>query len=88
MAALGLFTLLQDCKYIVNPVVINTGIDWATSYLLSNKHVFIDREELNLACLCMEYLTLHCFDLDLPLQDLRKRISEGFYGFQEHAVAH
>ena len=41
-----------------------------------------------MALLCLRYLTLGCFDHDLPEGELRDFVVEGYYAFQDYAALH
>ncbi len=45
-------------------------------------------EESRIALLCLGYLAFDCFDAGLPADDVREYLMEGYYAFQDYAVAH
>jgi hypothetical protein len=40
-----------------------------------------------LTALCLQYLTFHCFELDIDLEQLRGLMGQGYLVFQEYAIA-
>jgi hypothetical protein len=59
------------------------------SYLTNNnKYVRLSSEEPQLAVLCMEYLSFDCFGLGLTEAEIRGRIVDACYVFQDYAAAH
>jgi hypothetical protein len=44
--------------------------------------------ERTLAALCLQYLTFECFDAELSTDLLQTYAGQGYFAFQEYAVAH
>lgn len=60
----------------------------AKHYLIHDKYIFPDKENLKLTCLCLNYLAFDCFDIQLPKQSIQEYVRNGSYAFHEYAVAH
>ena len=45
-------------------------------------------EELNIAAFCLNYLNFRCFDANLTNSDIRDFLQEGYYSFEDYAIAH
>lgn len=58
------------------------------SYLIDRKYINREKENFKLACLCLDYLTFDCFDIQLSKQSIQKYIANGSYAFHEYAIAH
>lgn len=43
--------------------------------------------ECNLTCLCLRYLTFECFEEGVPEDQLRNWAGEGYFAFQDYAIA-
>lgn len=58
------------------------------SYLIHQKYINPETENFKLTCLCLNYLTFDCFDVQLPKQSIQNYIANGSYAFHEYAIAH
>jgi hypothetical protein len=59
-----------------------------SSFLIHNNYVQISREEYKLTMLCLQYLILECFDIELSAENTRMFLLKGYYAFQDYAVLH
>lgn len=59
----------------------------AKLYITSTEYVRQEIVECNLTALCLQYLTFECFDKDLEEDRLRKFALDGYFAFQDYAVA-
>jgi hypothetical protein len=44
--------------------------------------------ECNLTALCLQYLTFDCFKIDISQKQLRQFALDGYFAFQDYAIAH
>src|SRR5216117_1206546 len=58
------------------------------SYLLQKKYVCLEKEELMLSRLCLEYLSMPCFNTGLAKQPIEDFILKGHYAFAEYAIVY
>ncbi|QDS77801.1 hypothetical protein FKW77_005664 [Venturia effusa] len=85
------FVEMQDCKDICGSLVESTIdasivlVHSTTKHYLFEKAIICEaRVELNLAVMCLTYLSTPEFDLDDPM--IENNILEGFYAFADYAV--
>ena len=57
-------------------------------YLIKTNRVSVNLEELHIANFCLNYLNFGCFDADLSDSDIRDFLRQGYYSFEDYAIAH
>lgn len=89
---MNLFTQPQSCKYIGNtsfPIKnFTTNFLPPLSHLIDMKLVDVAIEDINLATLCVQYLTFDCFDIGLSDDQIRRFMFNGDYSFQDYAAVY
>ncbi|KAE9372535.1 hypothetical protein N431DRAFT_536388 [Stipitochalara longipes BDJ] len=60
----------------------------ARDYLLQKNYLDSQKEETQLAVLCMQYLTFSCFETDKSPDDHVQFIKSGYYAFLDYASLH
>ena len=58
------------------------------SYLINTGRVSVNLEELHIANFCLNYLNFGCFDADLTDSEIRNFLRQGYYSFEDYAIAH
>ena len=56
--------------------------------MIKSGRVSIKSEELHIAEFCLNYLNFKCFDANLTDSDIRDFLREGYYSFEDYAIAH
>ena len=56
--------------------------------MIKTSRVSVISEELYIANFCLDYLTFGCFDADLTDSEIRDFLQQGYYSFEDYAVAH
>lgn len=59
----------------------------AVRYLIKTGRVRIRSEELHIADFCLRYLNFGCFDANLTDVDIRGFFRQGYYSFEDYAIA-
>jgi Ankyrin repeats (3 copies) len=58
------------------------------SYLIEKKYVSLAKKELSLSRLCLEYLSMDCFESGLADRHIQEFITAGHYAFAEYAIVY
>ena len=88
---MNLFTGAQNCKYstlLLPAYCVARRIDTRARYLIRTSRVSIVSDELHIAEFCLQYLNFGCFDADLTDAEIREFLQQGYYSFEDYAVAH
>src|SRR2546430_4447568 len=56
-------------------------------YIKNTEYVREATVECNLTALCLQYLTFECFNTDIRQDELRQFALEGYFAFQDYAIA-
>jgi ankyrin repeat protein len=62
--------------------------DTSNSYLINRNYICILAQEANIASFCLRYLTFECFNKSLPEKEIKAFLLEGYYAFEDYAVAY
>ena len=57
-------------------------------YLIKTSRISVRAEDLHIAGFCLHYLSFGCFDADLTMPDIQEFFRQGYYSFEDYAVAH
>ena len=57
-------------------------------YLIKTSRVSVISDELHIANFCTSYLKFGCFDADLTDSEIRHFLRQGYYSFEDYAIAH
>lgn len=57
-------------------------------YLIKTSRISVRTEDLHIAEFCLHYLTFGCFDADLTTLDILEFLRQGYYSFEDYAIAH
>lgn len=81
-----MFTVLLKCK----PRPASAGMSPFLSgrrYIKNTEYVCEAAVECNLTALCLQYLTFECFEKDISEEKLYKFTFQGYFAFQDYAIA-
>ena len=56
--------------------------------MIKSGRISIRSEELHIAEFCVNYLNFRCFDASLTDSEIRDFLREGYYSFEDYAIAH
>ena len=59
-----------------------------TRYLLKTRRISFRSEDLQIATFCLDYLNFGCFDAKLTDPEILQFYRQGYYSFEDYAVAH
>ena len=62
--------------------------DEPARYLIKTGRISVGSEELHIADFCLRYLNFRCFDADMTDLEIREFHRQGYYSFEDYAVAH
>lgn len=57
-------------------------------YLIKTSRISVRTENLHIAKFCLHYLNFGCFDADLATLDILEFLRQGYYSFEDYAIAH
>ena len=67
---------------------IGQGPDTLARYLIQTSRISVLSEEMHIAGFCLHYLNFDCFDADLTESEIRDFLRQGYYSFEDYAIAH
>lgn len=57
-------------------------------YLIKTSRISVRTGDLHIAEFCLHYLNFGCFDADLATIDILEFLRQGYYSFEDYAIAH
>lgn len=57
-------------------------------YLIKTSRISVRTGDLHIAEFCLHYLNFGCFDADLAALDIIEFLRQGYYSFEDYAIAH